>query len=135
MNKHNLEVLGIVGLRSGSKGVPGKNIRNLLNKPLAAWILETALSTKFINRLVVSTDSEQYANIAKEYGAEVPYLRPKDLASDFSPEIEFIKHMLNWLEENKNYRPDIIVRMLATSPMQEADESYLRRKVINICEH
>ena len=92
------KVLGIIGIRSGSKGVPDKNIRELLGKPLIGWILEKAKDSKYINRLVVSTDSEKYAKIAKKFNAEVPCLRPEKLADNFSPEIGFVKHMLNFLE-------------------------------------
>ena len=120
MSYKDCKVLGIVGIRAGSKGLPNKNIKNLSDKPLVAWILECASNSNYINRLIVSTDSERYADIAKEYGAEVPYLRPNELASDFSPEVDFVKHMLSWLEDNENYKPDLIVRMLATSPLQKS---------------
>lgn len=115
----NLKVLGIVGIRSGSKGVPNKNIRELAGRPLVGWILDAALRSKSINRLVVSTDSEQYAEIAKACGAEVPYIRPAELAADRSSEIDYVHHMLTWLESHEGYRPDIVVRMMATVPLQE----------------
>lgn len=117
-----IKVLGIIGIRSGSKGVPDKNIRPLAGKPLVGWILETALRSKQINRLVISTDSEKYAEIARKYGAEVPYLRPSDLAQDNSSEIDYVHHMIKWLAKNENYFPDIIVRMMATVPLQQAED-------------
>lgn len=116
------KVLGIVGIRSGSKGVANKNIRNLSGMPLVGWILAAAQRSQSVNRLVVSTDSEEYARVAKELGAEVPYLRPVDLARDNSPEIDYVRHMLEWLEENENYRPDIVVRMMATVPLQQPED-------------
>jgi CMP-N,N'-diacetyllegionaminic acid synthase len=119
MNLKYAKVLGIVGIRSGSKGVPNKNIRKLLNKPLVGWVLNAAQRTASINRLVVSTDSEDYAEIARECGAEVPYLRPTELAQDKSSEIDYIRHMLDWLHKNESYRPDIVVRMMATVPLQD----------------
>ena len=119
MNLTQLKVLGIVGIRSGSKGVPNKNIRKLLHKPLVGWVLNAAQRTASINRLVVSTDSENYAEIARECGAEVPYLRPTELAQDKSSEINYVRHMLDWLHKNESYRPDIVVRMMATVPLQD----------------
>lgn len=117
-----LKVLGIVGIRSGSKGVPNKNIRDLSGRPLVGWVLEAALRSKDINRLVVSTDSEEYAEIARAHGAEVPYLRPFELAQDGSSEIDYVRHMIEWLSNNENYFPDIIVRMMATVPLQESSD-------------
>ena len=115
----NLKILGIVGARSGSKGIPDKNIKLLDGLPLIGWILNTANDSKYINRLIISTDSKKYAKIAKSFGAEVPYLRPVGLSKDLSPEFDFVKHMLEWLEEKEKYTPDIIVRLLATSPLQK----------------
>lgn len=116
------KILGIVGIRSGSKGVPDKNIKILNNKPLVGWILESATKSQRINKLVVSTDSKEYARIARQFGAETPYLRPEHLSTDLSPEIEFIKHMLQWLDEHENYQPDIVVRMVATVPFQSSED-------------
>lgn len=113
-----LKILGIIGARSGSKGVSHKNIRLLMRKPLMAWIIETARASRYINRVVVSTDSEEYAAIARQYGADVPYLRPKELAADHSPECEYVKNMVEWLEKYEGYKPDIVVRMMATVPLQ-----------------
>jgi CMP-N,N'-diacetyllegionaminic acid synthase len=122
MQKTNLKVMGIIGIRSGSKGVPNKNIKLLAGKPLVGWIIDTAKKSKYINRLVVSTDSQEYADIASSIGAEVPYLRPKNLAADNSPEFEYVKHMIEWLQENESYKPDIVVRMMATTPMQVIED-------------
>lgn len=117
-----LEVLGIVGIRSGSKGVPHKNIRELYGKPLVAWIIGKALESKYITRLVISTDSERYADIAKKHGAEVPYLRPAELAADNAPEFLYVKHMMEWLRDNEHYKPNIVVRMMATVPLQMTED-------------
>jgi CMP-N-acetylneuraminic acid synthetase len=122
MDKGSLKVVGIVGARSGSKGVPNKNIQPLAGKPLMAWILGAAGKSRYINRLIVSTDSEEYAGVAVAYGAEVPYLRPKELADDWSPEIEYVKHALGWLQEHEGYRPDLVVRLLPTVPLQQAED-------------
>lgn len=122
MNPQSLNILGVIGLRSGSKGVPNKNIRPLAGKPLAGWIIEKARNSRYINRVVVSTDSEEYANVAREYGADVPYLRPKELAADNSPEYEYVRHLIEWLEAKQGYRPDIVVRLMATVPLQTTED-------------
>ena len=116
------KILGIVGIRSGSVGVPNKNIRPIFGKPLIGWILEKAKNSKYINKIVISTDSLKYADIAKSFGAEVPCMRPNSLAKKDSPEIDFIKYTLKYLKENQNYIPDIVVRMMATVPLQSTDD-------------
>jgi CMP-N-acetylneuraminic acid synthetase len=122
VKKEELKVLGIIGIRSGSKGVPDKNIKLLNGLPLVAWALNAAKGSSFINRLVVSTDSHRYAEVVQNYGAEVPYLRPAALSNDFSPEIDYVIHMIKWLEVNEGYRPDYVVRMMATSPFQMSED-------------
>ena len=122
IKKKNLKILGIIGARSGSKGVPNKNIRLFNGKPLMGLIIEKAKNSNYINRLVLSTDSEEYSNIAKSFGAEIPCLRPKHLAEDNSPEIDFVKHMLDFLNKNENYKPDVVVRMMTTIPFQNSKD-------------
>ena len=113
-----MEVLAIMGLRSGSKGVPGKNIRKIEGQPLFKWGIDAAMRSKHITRTIVSTDSEDYRQLVLSYGIESPYLRPKKFGADRSPEIEFISDLLQWLDKNENYCPDICIRLLATVPMQ-----------------
>ncbi|MDA9069029.1 acylneuraminate cytidylyltransferase family protein [Gammaproteobacteria bacterium] len=117
-----LNVMGIIGVRSGSKGVENKNIRPLAGKPLVGWVIEKALKSKNINRLVISTDSVEYKDIAESFGAEVPYLRPKELSQDSSPEFDYVLHMLNHLKEKEGYQPDIVVRLMATVPLQTIED-------------
>ena len=117
-----MEVLGLVGIRSGSKGVKNKNIKLLNGKPLVGWVLDAAKKSKSITRLIVSTDSEEYAEIARKFGAEVPCIRPSNMSSDYSPEIDYVKYTLKWLKENENYNPDIIIRLMATVPLQEPED-------------
>ena len=117
-----MEVLGLIGIRSGSKGVKNKNIKPLYGKPLVGWVLDAAKNSKSITRLIVSTDSEEYAEIVRELGAEVPCLRPAEMATDDSPEIDYVINMLNWLKENEGYRPDIVIRLMATVPLQESSD-------------
>ncbi len=121
-NSQHKKILGIVGIRSGSLGVPDKNIKLLGGKPLVGWILEKAKKSKYVNRLIVSTDSKKYSEISISHGAEVPCLRPERLASDISPDIDYVKHMLDFLKNNENYVPDIVVRMMATVPFQSVDD-------------
>lgn len=118
----NLKVLALIGARSGSKGVPNKNIRPIAGKPLMAWIIDAAKNAELVDRVVVSTDSEEYAEVARRYGAEVPFLRPKEISSDNSTDIEYILHALDWLKSNENYIPDIVLRLVPTVPMQLSED-------------
>lgn len=117
-----LEILGVIGARSGSKGVPDKNIRDLAGKPLLAWIIEAAKRSKYVTRLVVSTDSEKYAAIARSFGAETPFLRPEEISGDRATDFEYVSHATRWLRENEGYTPDIVVRMMPTVPLQSSDD-------------
>ena len=120
--KKKKKVLALIGARSGSKGIKNKNIKKLGDKPLLAWIIKSALKSKLINRIIVSTDSKKYAIIAKKYNAETPVLRPKKISSDKSKDLDYVKHMLKWLKKNENYEPDIVIRLLATVPFQKTKD-------------
>ena len=111
-----MNILCIIPARSGSKGIPNKNIKLFHNKPLLAWSIIQAQKSKHQMKIIVSTDSEDYANIAKEYGAQVPFLRPKDLSEDLSIDLEFIQFTINKLKIEENYIPDIILQLRPTSP-------------------
>ena len=115
------EVLAVIQARSGSKGLPGKNIRPLLGKPLMAWIIEEARRCREITRLVLSTDSEEYAAIGRQHGAETPFLRPPEFATDQATDLQVMTHALRWLEEREGYRPDIAVRLQPTNPTFPAE--------------
>lgn len=116
-----LKVLGVVGARSGSKSIPYKNIYPLAGKPLMAWIIESAKRSKLVSRLIVSTDSEEYAKIAKLYGAEVPFLRPKEISDDNADDISYLQHTTKWLEENEGWKADIILRLPPTTPFCKSE--------------
>lgn len=116
------EVLALIGLRSGSQGLPDKNVLPLAGHPLAAWIIAAARRSQRVNRIVVSTDSADYAALARRYGAETPVLRPAELAGPDAPDSLFIAHMLDHLERTAGYRPDIVLRLVATAPLQSADD-------------
>lgn len=114
-------ILAIIPARGGSKSVPRKNIMLLAGKPLIAYTIEEAKKSKYINRIIVSTDDEEIAKIANQLGAEVPFLRPKELAEDFVPDLLVFKHALIWLEENEGYRPEIIVHLRPTAPLRRVE--------------
>jgi CMP-N-acetylneuraminic acid synthetase len=104
--------------RGGSKGLPGKNTRWLGGKPLIAWSIEHALVVKRIARVIVSTDSQEIAAIAREYGAEVPFIRPAELARDDSPEWLAWRHALNYLLDRDGALPDAMVSVPTTAPLR-----------------
>ena len=106
--------------RGGSKGLPGKNIRPLGGKPLIAWSIEHALAAEKIDRVIVSTDSDEIATISKQYGAEVPFIRPADLAMDESPEWLAWRHGLEYLKEDTGAMPEFMVSLPATAPLRLA---------------
>ena len=91
-------VLAVIPARGGSKGIPRKNIKKLCGKPLIAWTIEEGLKSKYIDKLIVSTEDEEIALLSRKYGAEVPFLRPKELSYDDTPGIEPIIHSIKWME-------------------------------------
>jgi CMP-N,N'-diacetyllegionaminic acid synthase len=113
-----MKIVATICARGGSKGVPGKNIRPLCGKPLIVHTIEAAQSCRLIDRIIVSTDSPQIAEIAKISGAEVPFIRPKELATDSAPKLPSIKHAIRFLESEQDYHPDIIVDLDPTSPLR-----------------
>ena len=115
-------VLAVIGARSGSEGVVGKNLRDLGGHPLLGWAVATARRAASVDRVIVSTDAEDYAAVARAYGAETPVLRPAGLSTSTSTDLEFILHLLAWLDATEDYRPAIVVRLLATVPFQAAED-------------
>jgi CMP-N,N'-diacetyllegionaminic acid synthase len=112
------EILAIVPARSGSKGVPGKNIRLLNRHPLLAYSVAAGACAPSISRVICSTDSEEIGKIAVMYGAEVPFLRPVELSLDNSLDIDAFIWCLNWLEKKEGYIPDLVVQLRPTSPIR-----------------
>ena len=117
-----MNVTAFIFARGGSKGLPGKNLRRLASKPLIAWSIEQALAVKRIERVLVSTDSEEIATVAREYGAEVPFIRPAELARDDSPEWLAWRHGLNFLKESGGSYPDALIVVPATAPLREVGD-------------
>lgn len=124
--------LGIIPARGGSKGVLNKNIRILAGKPLIAWTIGAALRAKTLHKTIVSTDDMKIADIARKYGAEVPFMRPKELATDSTPTLPVLQHAVKYLEEKEGYRPKIIVILQPTSPLR--DESDIDNAVSKLIE-
>ena len=136
------EILAIIPARGGSKGIPRKNIRLLARKPLIAYSIEASLKSKYIDRVVVSTEDEEIAEISKRYEAEV-IERPKEVARDDSPTIDAIFHALEVLKAEENYEPDIAILLQPTSPLRNAEdidsaiELFLNadcESVVSVCE-
>ena len=116
-----MNILAIIPARSGSKGIPNKNILPLNGHPLIAYSIKAALGSKLINRVIVSTDSKLISQISKDYGAETPFVRPSKFAQDNSTDLEVFNHALNWLKINEEYKPDIIVQIRPTSPVRKTE--------------
>lgn len=114
-----MEILALIPARSGSKSVPEKNIRTVAGKPMLAHSIEHARACKHISRCVVSTDSERYAAVARDYGADAPFLRPAELSGDLSTDLETFVHALAWLKGNEGYEPEVIVHLRPTYPTRE----------------
>jgi len=113
-----MKATAIIFARGGSKGLPGKNIRPLNGKPLIAWSIEHALAVERIERVIVSTDSEEIALVARQYGADVPFIRPAELARDDSPEWLAWRHALDYLRETDGVLPEVMVSVPATAPLR-----------------
>ena len=113
-----MNIIALIPARSGSKSVPKKNIRELAGKPLISYAIQTALDSTLIDRVFVSTDNEEIADIGKKFGAEVPFLRPEKISGDYALDIEFHQHALDWLKENEGYTPDLIVNLRPTNPIR-----------------
>lgn len=116
------QVVAIIPARSGSKGVKDKNIRLLNGHPMIAYTIAAAKLTKGIDRVIVSTDSEKYAEIARKYGAETPFLRPAEISGDKAKDVDFIKHAILWFYENEGSVPEFWVHPLITCPFRKPNE-------------
>lgn len=112
-------ILAIIPARSGSKRIPNKNIRNFLGRPLIYYTIKQALSCSFIDRVIVDTDSEVIAQVARKYGADVPFLRPPRLAQDNSRVVHTILYTLNKLKRLEGYEPEYTIILQTTSPLRE----------------
>lgn len=135
-------ILALIPARGGSKGVPKKNIRLLLHKPLIAYTIETALEVDFLDKIIVSTEDLEIAKISREYGAEVPFLRPYELATDEAKSIDVILHAMDWMEKEHGTF-NLILLLQPTSPFRNSEDIKTAldiffeknaRAVVSVCE-
>ena len=115
------EILALIPARGGSKGIPRKNIRLFAGQPLIAYSIAAGLQARMAMRVVVTTDDEEIANVARRLGAETPFLRPAELAQDRTPDLPVFQHALNWLAEHENYHPRVVVHLRPTTPIRPSD--------------
>ena len=136
------KIIGIIPARGGSKGLPRKNILPLLGKPLIAWTIEQAHASKYLDKVIISTDDDEIAEISKQYGAQVPFMRPQELASDTAKSDDVMSHAIEWLE-SKGMFYDLIVKLQPTSPNRSSEDidnaiellfEKNARSVVSICE-
>jgi len=118
----NKTILAIIPARGGSKGLPGKNIKSLCSKPLIAWSIESGLKSKYVDEVMVNTDSDEIASVAKEYGAGVPFLREAHLATDKASSVDVVKNTLAFYEEHLAKVFDYIILLEPTSPLREEND-------------
>ena len=114
-------ILALIPARGGSKGIPRKNIKSFAGYPLIAWSIAAGLQANSVSRVIVSTDDEEIAAVARQFGAETPFLRPSEFSQDRTPDLPAFVHALNWLEDVEGYKPDIIVQLRPTSPLRSRD--------------
>ena len=137
-------ILGLIPARGGSKGLPRKNIKPLLGKPLIAWTIEQALASEYLDKVIVSTDEKEIADISKKYWAEVPFMRPKELAKDNAKGIDVVLHVIDWFMKNDKLKQfDLLMLLQPTSPLRITEDidktiEYLFSKeakaIVSVCE-
>jgi CMP-N,N'-diacetyllegionaminic acid synthase len=136
-------IVGLITARGGSKGIPGKNIKMVAGKPLIAWTIEAAKASRNLDRVIVSTDDEEISQTALEWGAQVPFIRPAELAQDDSPHIPVMTHAVEWLESHEDFKCDHVLLLQPTSPLrssQDIDDSIKLAlgkdadSVVSVCE-
>ena len=118
MVKAKPEILAVIPARGGSKGIPRKNIKNFAGYPLIAYSIQAALNSKYVTRTIVSTDDIEIANVARSYGAEIPFLRPAEYAQDSTLDFPVFENLLQTLIATENYKPDLVVQLRPTSPIR-----------------
>jgi CMP-N-acetylneuraminic acid synthetase len=124
-----MKVVALIPARAGSKGVKNKNIRLLKGAPLISYSIKAALEASLFNRVIVTTDSPEIADFSQSIGAEAPFLRPQELAQDYSPDRVYIEHALDWFLQNDIQEPDMIAILRPTTPLRE---SHLLDAAVNL---
>jgi CMP-N,N'-diacetyllegionaminic acid synthase len=117
-----LKVLGVVTARGGSKGLPGKNLRLLADKPLIAHTIDTARESRAFDRVILTTDDDAIADAARRCGCEVPFMRPAELARDETPHLPVLQHAVQWLRDRERYEPDAVMILQPTSPLRRVSD-------------
>ncbi|SKB93676.1 acylneuraminate cytidylyltransferase family protein [Daejeonella lutea] len=117
-----MKFISIIPARGGSKGIPGKNIYPLFGKPLLGWTIEASLGSNFVHRTIVSTDDPEIASVALEFGAEVPILRPEELAEDDTPTMAVLQHVVQYLAVHEEWIPDAVITLQPTSPLRTSED-------------
>ena len=112
------KIIALITNREGSKSIPRKNIYPVAGKPLIAHSIRQALESKYISRVIVSTDDEEIADVSRQWGAEVPFMRPAEFSQDQSLDIEVFDHALRWLKKNEAYEPELVVHLRPTGPVR-----------------
>jgi CMP-N-acetylneuraminic acid synthetase len=115
-----MEILALIPARGGSKSIPHKNIKKFAGHPLIAWSIAAGKAAELVSRVVVSTDDPQIAAVARDYGADVPFLRPAEHAQDNTPDLPVFQHALRWLAEHEDYHAEIVIQLRPTSPLRRA---------------
>ena len=128
-----MEVLCLIPARGGSKSIPRKNIRSFAGHPLIAYSIVAGKTAATVTRVIVSTDDEEIAKVAQSYGAETPFLRPKDISLDNTPDLPVFQHALKWFADQENYKPDVVVQLRPTSPLRRVEQ--IDQCVYRLLEH
>ncbi|MEK9174760.1 MAG: acylneuraminate cytidylyltransferase family protein [Patescibacteria group bacterium] len=115
-----MKILGVITARGGSKGIPRKNIKDLCGQPLIAYTIKAAQESGIFDRIVLSTDDAEIAEVARKYSVEVPFIRPAELAQDATPHLPVMQHAVKWLAENENYNPDLVAILQPTAPLRQS---------------
>ncbi|KUK46389.1 MAG: Putative N-acylneuraminate cytidylyltransferase [Anaerolinea thermophila] len=118
MEKSRMEILAVIPARGNSKSIPRKNVKELAGFPLIAYSIAAALQSRSVTRVIVSTDDAEIAAVARQFGAEVPFMRPAEFAQDQTPDLPVFEHALIWLKENEGYEPDVVIQLRPTSPIR-----------------
>ena len=116
-----MKIMALILARGGSKRIPRKNIKTLGGKPLIAYTIEGAKQSRYVNRIIVSTDDPEIAAVSEQYGAEAPFLRPKEISQEASTELDAFRHALSFLKNEEGYVPDLIVKLFATAPFRKTE--------------
>ena len=118
MKINNPKILGVIPARGGSKGIPNKNLYNLNGEPLISYTIESAKQSKYLARFIVSTDSEEIAQVAKQYSASVPFIRPAELATDKALSVDVMKHAVLEMEHRDGHKYEFLVMLQPTTPLR-----------------